>query len=204
MRGHSRLVTPRAASRCPASCGCIDWPARLLLYLGFLPHPHLDCPLSSPDDTYTLVCGTVPIHYSMSPTLNVKGKESGTARVLGSGTSGELFLVHLLPWSSSVACRSRGTLGVPPRGYHCEATNEQQVQGEDYTLDIYICIRSYRLKHALRPVGDICGIESHHFPGACSCTSATQAPLPLPWSRLCCWLQGHPADIQIRRPTLLQ
>lgn len=28
---------------------------------------------------------------NMSPTLSVKGKESGTARILGSGTSGEIM-----------------------------------------------------------------------------------------------------------------
>ena len=33
----------------------------------------------------------------MSPTLAVKGKESGTARVLGSGTSGTCYFTSLTP-----------------------------------------------------------------------------------------------------------
>jgi len=49
------------------------------------------------------------------PTLTAKGKESGTARVLGSGTSGTCYVTSLTPSSVALvltSCCLRASLGV--------------------------------------------------------------------------------------------
>ena len=51
----------------------------------------------------------------MSPTLAVKGKESGTARILGSGTSGTCYVTSLTPSNVARVLTSsclRASLGV--------------------------------------------------------------------------------------------
>lgn len=91
----------------------------------------------------------------MSPIASGKGKESGTARVLGSGTSGMTCLSanfeHFLTRKHE-NCRRRRAAGFPSSRYHCEAVDEQQEQG--------VHVASFQ--HAIQPA--CLQLPSEHFP----------------------------------------
>lgn len=65
----------------------------------------------------------------MSPSHAGKGKESGTARVLGSGASGEALACPSRRAAIDRTCRCRRASSLSSGGHSCEAAHEQQGQG---------------------------------------------------------------------------
>ena len=57
--------------------------------------------------------------------------------------------------------------------------------------------RTYLIKGLVLP-------ELDRFPGCCLSTSAQEAAVTIPWSRVCCRIQDLSADIQVWRSTMVQ
>ena len=95
----------------------------------------------------------------MSPSHSGKGKDSGTARVLGSGASGKVPPVTV--WTRTVspsACRGCRALGIPPSGHSCQAANEQQGKGKLHSTSL-LSVPQFILLHP----GLILSTQQHHL-----------------------------------------
>lgn len=139
----------------------------------------------------------------MSPTLNVKGAESGTARILGSGLSGVCAHAVLL---SAVRCQHSQSLnyvGVAELVvFHPVDTIAKRLMSNKVRSHAsYFCYIKLILYGLL---GVIVLAFVNHLPGTCLCSSGSKTAVAVPRFGVRSWLQGYAANLQVWWSAILQ